>query len=186
MTELNQSDDLWHIELDGARHGPVSEAEIRKLVSQRKVRRDTLCWQPGFDDWKSISATVLAKHFTNDPPPLASTAVPNGLVWTLAFAPIIGVLLSAFFTGMTMTDEQRGMEYLTGRHLDRFWWITIVLNIGLSLLDQRKLKKAGYETSKMGNALLVPIYLYKRATTLKQSLGYFFVWIASFAISFFL
>jgi hypothetical protein len=75
---------------------------------------------------------------------------------------------------------------LTRRHTDHFWWIVIILNIALSLLDERKLKKAGYQTSKMGSAWLVPIYLYKRATTLKQNLGYFFVWLACFGASLFL
>jgi hypothetical protein len=186
MSELSQATDAWHIELDGSRHGPVTEAEIQKLVAEQRVRRDTLCWQPGFEDWKAAAATALSKYFINEPPPLSAAAVPNGLVWTLAFAPIIGVFLSGFLTGLTETAEQRGLALLTGRHVDRFWWITIVLNVALSLLDERKLKKAGYYTKKMGSAWIVPVYLYKRATTLKQNLAYFFVWIVCFGLSLFM
>ena len=102
---------------------------------------------------------------------MARTATPNGLVWLLALAPLLGAFLGGLIAG------------LTGGRVDDYWWFTLALNIGLSLLDERRLKKAGHDVAAMGSAWLVPVYLYRRARTLKQSLGYFVVWCVCFALS---
>lgn len=60
--------------------------------------------------------------------------------------------------------------------------ITIALNIMLSILDERKLEKAGVKTEKFkGMVWLVPVYLFQRAKALDQSLAYFIVWIVCFS-----
>ena len=104
-------------------------------------------------------------------PPLTGTSVKNGMVWTLAFAPAIGQLCEGFVGSII------GMQYF-----EKLWFITVLLNIGLSLADERVLKKAGHDTSKMGSAWIVPVYLYKRAHVLKQNLAYFITWIVVFAL----
>jgi hypothetical protein len=50
-------------------------------------------------------------------------------------------------------------------------------------MDEKKLVKAGVDTSKMGSAWLIPIYLYKRAEVLKQSPAYFWVWLIAFIVT---
>jgi hypothetical protein len=175
----------WHLELDGERRGPLSHEEVIALIGDRKVNRDTLGWQPGFADWKPLSATLLAAEFTQEPPPLHGKSVPNGLIWTLAFAPIIGDMIAVTAFYGTANALQIRIAEAAGTQAHKYWWITVVLNIGLSLWDEHKLRKAGYDTKKMGGAWLVPVYLYRRATVLKHNLGYFFVWIASFFFSLF-
>jgi hypothetical protein len=65
----------------------------------------------------------------------------------------------------------------------KYWFITLALNIGLSYFDETRLKKAGHNTDKFkGWVWLVPVYLYQRATNLKQNLAYFIVWIVCFAL----
>lgn len=182
----NQLTSTWYVELNGERRGPINEAEVGQLLTKRFLHRDSLCWQQGFTEWKALHATKLATLLGDEPPPLSGKAVPNGLVWTLAFAPIIGVFLSGLVFGITANPLQRAHAEATGSYSDQYWWITIVLNVLLSVLDERKLKKAGYNTKAMGSAWLVPVYLYKRATTLKHNLAYFFLWIASFFASLFL
>ena len=94
------------------------------------------------------------------------------MVWGLAFAPVLGELLAGFLAGLSQ------------RSLDSFWWVTLALNIVLSLIDERRLRAAGHDTKKMGAAWLVPVYLYKRATVLKQNRAYFIVWCVCFALLF--
>ena len=86
----------------------------------------------------------------------------------LAFAPLIGEFIAGLLGGLTKSS------------MDKFWWVTLALNIGLSLLDERKLKAAGHDTKAMGGAWLVPVYLYKRAQVLKHNLAYFIVWVVCF------
>lgn len=63
-------------------------------------------------------------------------------------------------------------------------FITLALNVGLSYFDEGRLNRAGYDTGKFkAMAWLVPVYLYKRAKALNQSLGYFIVWMACFVLT---
>lgn len=68
---------------------------------------------------------------------------------------------------------------------DRLGPITLLLNVGLSMQDERNLKKAGHDTEKMGGAWLVPVYMFKRAQILKQNNAYFIVWVVLFCVSLF-
>jgi hypothetical protein len=85
----------------------------------------------------------------------------NALVWILAWIPLIGTLF----------------EFGT--------LVFLVINIVLCLIDENQLEKAGYETSSLGSAWLIPVYLYKRAKMLGNSLAYFIVWCVCFGLSFF-
>jgi uncharacterized RDD family membrane protein YckC len=50
---------VWYYVKDGARQGPVEEAEFNRLVGQNEVRSDTLVWSEGMSDWRPY-ATVAA------------------------------------------------------------------------------------------------------------------------------
>ncbi|MGO4307457.1 DUF4339 domain-containing protein [Cupriavidus sp. RAF12] len=171
---------VWHYEKNGERLGPVSETDIVRLVGDRAINSQTLVWQTGFHDWKPLSQTPLAMHLGNvsAPPVLPGHRINNGLVWTLAIAPILGLLLQGFVAGVAYG------EFVSESQLNRFWWITLVLNVGLSLLDVRQLKKTGADVNQIERfAFLVPVYLWKRKTALQQSPAYFWVWIATFFLS---
>lgn len=46
----------------------------------------------------------------------------------------------------------------------QYWFITLLLNIALGYLDERRLRKAGVDTTTFGKlAWLVPFYLWRRA-----------------------
>lgn len=104
--------------------------------------------------------------------------IDNTLIWFLAFAPLIGSFLEGFFWGFLSTYTQSNLS------IDRFWWVTIALNIILCAIDEKRLEQKGVDVDKLGSAWLVPVYLYKRATLLQQSPAYFWVWIACFILMF--
>ena len=54
---------MWYYVKDGARQGPVEEAELGQLVGQAVVRPDTLVWCEGMADWRPYSTVA-------PPPPL--------------------------------------------------------------------------------------------------------------------
>ena len=87
--------------------------------------------------------------------------VKNTLVWILAFLPVIG----AFF------------EFGS--------FLFLVITIVLCFVDEKNLKKLGYEDKSIGSAWLVPVYLYNRAKYFNHKKGYFIVWCVAFFLSFF-
>ena len=66
----------------------------------------------------------------------------------------------------------------------QYWFITLLLNIALGYLDERRLRKAGVDTTMFGKlAWLVPFYLWQRAKTLGQKPAYFWVWLVMLALT---
>lgn len=107
-------------------------------------------------------------------------AVDNGVVWVLAFAPLIGYLLEYVVAYLVNSNEWRAEAAMQG---GSYWYITLLLNIGLSFLDEKRLEKAGCDTSKFkGMVWLVPVYLYQRAQALHHNLAYFITWVVCFVL----
>ena len=161
----------WYYEEAGQKSAAMTLAEMKQLVSNNHtVYRFTKVWSDGMDEWKKAEDTELAEYFEG-PPPLSGDSVSNVLVWFLAFAPVIGVNIEGFIATLF--------------NLNNLWFITIVLNLCLSLLDERKLNMAGHNTRALGfgSAWLVPIYLFKRAKILNHSMGYFWTWIITFGLT---
>lgn len=171
----------WHYEENGERKGPVTDSAIKQLIQDGKLTYGNMVWKKGLPDWIKLENSDLKVHLDdNQPPPLSGEAVNNTVVWILAFAPIIGMMLEYFVAGL-MHGENPGAEAMAAS--GKYWYITVMLNLGLSYYDEIRLRKAGHNTSKFkGMAWLIPVYLYQRAKALKQNLAYFIVWIICFVI----
>jgi uncharacterized RDD family membrane protein YckC len=52
---------VWYYVKDGARQGPVEEAELKSLAGQAIVRPDTLVWSEGMSDWRPYSTVTAAQ-----------------------------------------------------------------------------------------------------------------------------
>lgn len=155
----------------------MDEAKLRELIDAGVLKRGAHVWKKDFPDWTAIENTHL-KSYLKSPPPLTGARVSNTIVWVLAFAPLIGLFLEYFFWGLVSAMRYGGV-YQYGRQL---FFMTPILNIALSIVDEKKLKKAGHDTPGMGRAWLVPVYLFKRSKALKQNLAYFIVWIVCFVV----
>lgn len=166
----------WHYSVGGQRFGPVSEAAMVDLVRQGTLDGQSLVWSASLPDWQPLATTTLATALgaRQSPPPLTGSGVKNELVWILAFAPLLGLVLQGVLSG------------LTGASLDTFWFATLLLNILLSTADEKRLVAAGHDTARMGAAWLIPVYLYKRADVLRHQPSYFAVWCVTFLLSFYL
>lgn len=61
----------YYVALDGQQVGPLSESELSKLISLKKVNKDTLAWMPGMLEWKTIEQIpAILKIVALTPPPL--------------------------------------------------------------------------------------------------------------------
>jgi hypothetical protein len=172
----------WFYQEDGHRKGPVTEVFIIGLIKAAKITYGSLVWKSGFPEWLKVEDTELRAHLEKvSPPPITGKHVNNTIVWILAFAPMIGLFLEAFLAYAFSSSDGAAKAALGD---NKYWFITLALNIGLSYVDENRLGRAGYDTSKFkGMTWLVPVYLFKRAKALNQSLGYFIVWLVCFVIS---
>lgn len=175
------TEDQWFYEEKGVRKGGLDTQQIIALIRTGKLIYGSLVWKKGMPDWVQIEKTELRQHLEEiSPPPLKGAGVSNSLAWLLAFAPIIGFLLESFVAGLLGNNESQALQAMAE---SRYWYVTLILNIALSLLDEKRLKQAGHDTSRFGFwVLILPVYLYKRAKLLNQNLAYFIVWIICFVI----
>jgi hypothetical protein len=172
----------WYHEAEGQRVGPKTEAELIALIGSKQIGYGTSVWREGFPDWLKIENTSLKVYLEKvAPPPLSGVHMDNSLVWVLAFAPFLGLILEYFFAGLFHGSEDAADLAVEN---GKYWFITIILNIVLSYFDEKRLQKAGHNTAKFkGWVWLVPVYLYQRAQALNQNLAYFIVWIVCFALT---
>jgi hypothetical protein len=168
---LSNSKNSWFYEHHGGREGPVNSESIKQLVVDSTLNMDSLVWKQGMENWTAIKFTDLSTLIPEDisPPPLKVSSV-DSIVWWLAFAPLIGNILQGFLS-----------ELLVISH-NKLWIVTIALNTLLSYLDEKKLRKAGYDTKKFGNSFLVPVYLHNRYKILNQENTYFMIWMFLFVV----
>lgn len=177
----------WHYELDGQRFGPVSETALQAMIQAGQLKARSLVWSAQQVDWKPVASTPLAVHLppVTSPPPLPAARIGNAVVWWLAAAPMLGLFLQAFVAG-AMVSSQYTADFEVAQALQhgRYWYLSLLLNIGLGVLDWKRLERAGVDTSAFGKLMwLVPVYLWKRARSLQQTPAYFWVWIACFVLA---
>ncbi|SPZ64870.1 Uncharacterised protein [Serratia quinivorans] len=149
----------WHYEKNGVRHDKVTEADITKRIQHGELTASTLVWQQGMTDWQPLSNTPLVAALTQctTPPALPGHRILGGVVWTLAFAPVIGYVLELWTAGLSGMAFEEAYRAVSG---GQYWLITLLLNIALGYLDERQLRKAGVDTAAFGKlAWLVPFYL---------------------------
>ncbi len=88
-------------------------------------------------------------------------------IWILAIAPLLGVSIQACVSNLLVFN------------FNTLWAITISVNVLISIYDVEYLKKNQRYSEKIGNPMLVPIYLFNRARFFNHSLSYFFTWCLS-------
>lgn len=155
----------WYYVNKGNREGPFDLQAMSELVGQKKITPQTSVW-PGEGEWVAAGESPLSALFISgeslEPsvPPIPVSLVDNRFVWGVVAVPFIGGLA----------------EYLVGHDLI---WLYILLNIGLCVLDERRLKAAGHPAPESFWTVLIPVYLWKRADLLKQKKHYVWGWIAA-------
>lgn len=168
--ENNHLTNGWYYSIRGERRGPLPANSILQLYQSGTIRQETLVWTQGFTDWISLSKSGLLHNAVIGPPPVSGNAVNNTMVWWLAFMPILCSVIEYLVAGMIGVGSKS------------LWFITIVLNIWLCTMDDKKLGSAGYDTKSFGSTWLIPVYLFKRAKYLGPSYSYAIVWCVTFAI----
>ncbi|MDH0293184.1 DUF4339 domain-containing protein [Pseudomonas sp. GD04087] len=179
---IDPTGNQWHYEKNGERKGGFDQQQIIDLIRSGTLTYGSMVWKKGMAAWAKIEQTELRQHLEEfGPPPLTGSGVNNKIVWLIAFAPIIGYLLESFVAGLFGANEAQWERAMSE---NRYWYVTLALNIGLSVLDSKRLKQAGHDVSHFkGWVFVVPVYLYQRSKLLNQNLAYFITWIVCFVLS---
>lgn len=70
---------MWYYQFEEGRAGPVTEEKVIGLIAGGVIRRETLVWHQGMEDWKEAYMTELARCFVGEAPrEFAGTAEPGG------------------------------------------------------------------------------------------------------------
>jgi hypothetical protein len=160
----------WYYALSGERKGPVSKNTLINLYKHETIFLTTKVWNSDMPDWVELKQTGLISEM-NIPPPLQGSDVNDILVWTLAFVPLLGLLAASFLNIETIILNI----------------LMVLINSILCIIDEQQIKKAGHNPKELmiWAIFLVPVYLFRRASVLKQNFTYAFVWCGSFIVSLF-
>lgn len=62
---------IFYVVIDGQQTGPLNEAELTRLIMQKRVNKDTMAWMPGMTAWQPIEQVpAILKVIALTPPPL--------------------------------------------------------------------------------------------------------------------
>ena len=67
LPEVNTK--TYYIALSDEKEGPYDIRTIQLLIREKKIKKNTLVWTEGLEDWAEAH-TILEKHFNATPPPL--------------------------------------------------------------------------------------------------------------------
>jgi hypothetical protein len=181
LTDTINSDEAWFYALGGQRIGPVPADKLRELLATQTIDGETQIWRKGMADWQPLRKTEIGTDLEETPPPIRPNDVNNGFVWALAVAPIAYIFVQIAVIHYQTFHLGEDLSFSSAL----VWLIPALANATLCILDEKQLKRAGYNSGWMTffALLLAPVYLFMRAQRLRQTPSYGYIWIASFIVS---
>ena len=166
---------IWYYVFNGDRKGPISEAELLRLLEVGNINENTQVWKQGFQNWVSMaqSGIIMPEKDETVPPPLPVNQMDNKPIIFLLFVPIISTFIQFLIAGWLQID------------VNKLWGIVYGLNTICCAMDYHRVKKAGYNAGKLVAAFifLVPLYIYKRMSLVKGKKWTFtLIWAAVFVL----
>lgn len=167
-TNQSNAPDEWFYINKSMRCGPYDKEKMSVFIQQGQISKDTLVWKNGMLNWLPAGQTELIHTIKNVVPPMPNNVVSSKYAWTLATVPI---LISWF-------AERIGFPALI------VTICTISLNVIFLMLDSDELNKFGINVNNwmwMG-VVLVPAYLFVRASKTNKQYGYAIMWCVMFLL----
>ncbi|MBQ8095585.1 MAG: DUF4339 domain-containing protein [Prevotella sp.] len=74
MMPQPQNATTYYVAIDGQPCGPLDEKELARMIYDKRVTKDTLCWMPGMAKWQPVGQVpAVLRIVALTPPPLAAT-----------------------------------------------------------------------------------------------------------------
>jgi hypothetical protein len=151
--------DKWYYSWNGEKIGPVSIAELERLVEDGTLEPTDLVWTKGMPDWQPASR-VPALPFPDEPPPLPNSqairkvidgrwdeAIPAAARWLWDHKPAF-FLVGAIVSGATATilaSERAPDEYIFAAVIP-----TVLFVLGLIIVGLVSAFEWGYKSQRKG------------------------------------
>jgi len=164
----NMSGIQWFFVKAGVQQGPFDEQYIISQISAGIINRGTYVWQKGMTQWLPAAQTYLVNYMANMAPPVPDNVISSKYAWALATVPIaVSILLGIVLKNSIAVSA-----------------VAIILNCIFIYLDVSLLKKAGraVESWLWLGILLVPVYLFVRASKTDKNYAYGITWCVLFVI----
>lgn len=189
----------WYYEENGAQRGPVSEADLRVMLGNGLLARDTRVWTASFgSQWLPASQTELRAHAqaapAGGPPPLTGAAplqpafaypVPpiagaGGMPMTTSAWLIIGLPILMLVAEIMLAFAGRNPNVPPQTTAIGFWGGVLLLVFAWK--DAQAIQRAGFNPTKRTMVpfmLLTPIgYFIRRKVVTGSSLAPLWMWLA--------
>jgi hypothetical protein len=182
------AESAWFYTDHGGQKGPVSTTRLRGLIAANRIGKDTHVWRNGLKQWLPIHETELVEGVGNVAPPIPTQFISNGMVWLVAFGPLIfAVIDQAIKQNQISSGLGSGdiAHLLTAGPTGLPFYVPGIVYGILCLVDAIRIEKAGYSSGYMRPLafFIVPIYLFVRASKLRQTPYYGFVFLLFFVLS---
>lgn len=175
----------WYYTENGSRKGPVAAEQMRELWKNGILEAGTQVWRAGMTGWSPLLQCAEFSDLgqSQEPPPIAHQAMGNGFIWALSLAPVWGAFIQVLATNIRVSLTGEAWVFYS-----QMWWVMVLVNILTLTLDLKQLRAAGHKTERFQwwMYLLVPVYIYQRDKMLNAGMVRFWVWLAAFAVSFYI
>ncbi len=168
----------WFYERRGHRAGPVPEDALLGLAERGAIGPDTLVWTESFgDEWRPFRRSGLSLAVAG-PPPLPASGLNNTFVWLIALVPVFGWLVERMLADTpNLVDVERDFNLILLGYT--------AVYTALGLIDDAIVRHSGRTTARYNwiALILVPVYLFVRARSVRQFPSYGIVWIIAFVLT---
>ncbi len=173
----------WFYATGDTRSGPHSDDEMRALAQAGRLQADALCWNPEYgESWRPIDRTPFVATRAAQPARWTGEFTPgpitNAYVWIYALLPVIIAVATELLDRAGIDDG------------DFAYWPTVVSAVTYGVLAKLDADQINLSYARPGQPELslwwfglAPVYLWRRATYIRQSRRHFWVWCAVFVIS---
>lgn len=157
----------WYIFSGNERSGPYSKKQMYEMANNGLVSRGTMVWKAGMIEWVKIELSELNGVLIRTMPPIPMTAISDKWLWALATVPFIDLLIRTFLNYQVAPNPVVPLI------------IALVLNSTFLILDMKSLEKSGVNIEKWlwCGILLIPVYLFVRASKTTKNVIPGIVWI---------
>jgi hypothetical protein len=177
----------WFYEYSGGQKGPVSKEGLIDLFKSGHISTRTLVWTKEFGvTWKAFSEANPEVIVASDTPPPLPASPPviqlrNDSIWpwVIALTPLVSI-----FTDNIIKDNSNGSEEFSLSLLLSFGIYSALILVDVRSINARNLNPEGKALGAF--FWLVPLYLYRRASVLKQPKWYFVTWFVALGVTLFL
>lgn len=184
----------WWFAENEKKTGPVSEAELRRLIQMGKIKLSTMVWQEGMDGWKPIekvSALVSLKEAI--PPPLPQRNqlefmdYPLAKAWPRFFARTFDMwwesLLIGYVTGYVLALSNQDFVLWVQKPGSEFLLGMVILPVSL-FFDAGLYSLAGNTPGKMLLGLKVTNLRGRSLEFVEYLMRNMSVWLSGLALGF--